>query len=67
MRKALIVTGTTLVLAPAAIVAGYFGVQKYIDWLIVGAKRPMPAIGLAPVSNVSAGAGTASVASRPPR
>jgi hypothetical protein len=45
MRKALIITGTTLVLAPAVLVAGYFGVQKYIDWLIAGAKRPLPSIG----------------------
>ncbi len=41
MRKALIVTGMTIVLAPAAVVAGYFGMQAYLDWLIAGARRPL--------------------------
>lgn len=41
MRKMLTVTGLAVVLAPAAVVAGYFGLQAYLDWLIAGAKRPL--------------------------
>jgi hypothetical protein len=43
MKRALTVTGLALVLAPAALVAGYYGVQAYLDWLIAGAKRPLDA------------------------
>lgn len=48
MRKALLVTGMALVLAPAAVVAGYFGLQAYLDWLIAGAKRPLTGVGRPP-------------------
>ena len=41
MRKAVMVTGLAVILAPAAVVAGYFGLQAYLDWLIAGAKRPL--------------------------
>jgi hypothetical protein len=41
MRKALIATGVALLVAPVAVVAGYFGLQRYLDWLIAGAKRPL--------------------------
>ena len=41
MRKALLVTGTTLGVSAVALVGGYYGLQRYIDWLIAGAKRPL--------------------------
>jgi hypothetical protein len=41
VRKALMITGLAAILAPAAVVAGYFGLQAYLDWLIAGAKRPL--------------------------
>ncbi|HZR98225.1 MAG TPA: hypothetical protein VFE37_05940 [Chloroflexota bacterium] len=41
MKKALIFTGLGLLLAPAVVVAGYLGLQAYLDWLIAGAKRPL--------------------------
>lgn len=41
MRKALLVTGTTVGLSAVVLVGGYYGVQRYIDWLIAGAKRPL--------------------------
>jgi hypothetical protein len=41
MRKALLVTGLALLLAPAAIVGGYFAYQAYLGWLTAGAKRPL--------------------------
>ncbi len=41
MRKALIVTGTALALGAVAVVAGYYGMQAYFDWLTAGAKRPL--------------------------
>jgi hypothetical protein len=41
MRKALTVAGVALLVAPIAVVAGYFGLQAYLDWLIAGAKRPL--------------------------
>ncbi len=41
MRKALLVTGASLGLSAVALVGGYFGVQRYIDWLIAGARRPL--------------------------
>ena len=41
MRKALVVTGTAVGLGAVAVVGGYFGLQRYLDWLIAGAKRPL--------------------------
>ncbi len=41
MRKALLVMGVALLAAPIAVVAGYLGLQRYLDWLIAGAKRPL--------------------------
>ena len=41
MRKALTAAGVALLVAPLAMVAGYFGLQRYLDWLIAGAKRPL--------------------------
>jgi hypothetical protein len=41
MRKALLVTGTAVGLGAVAAVGGYFGLQRYLDWLIAGAKRPL--------------------------
>jgi hypothetical protein len=41
MRKVLTATGVALLVAPVAVVAGYFGLQRYLDWLIAGAKRPL--------------------------
>ena len=44
MKKPLLIAGAALVLTPAALAAGYLGVQAYIDWLIAGAKRPLTGI-----------------------
>ena len=44
MKKALAITSVAVVLAPAAVVAGYFGLQAYLDWLIAGAKRPLTGV-----------------------
>ncbi len=41
MRKALLVTGLALLLAPVALVGGYFAYQAYLGWLTAGAKRPL--------------------------
>jgi hypothetical protein len=41
MRKALLVTGTVLGLGAVAAVGGYLGLQRYLDWLIAGARRPL--------------------------
>jgi hypothetical protein len=41
VKKALVITGTTALLAPVALVAGYFGFQRYLNWLMAGAKRPL--------------------------
>jgi len=44
MRKALLVAGTALGLGAVAAVGGYFGLQRYLDWLIAGAKRPLAGV-----------------------
>lgn len=41
MRKVLLVIGIALLLAPVAIVGGYFAFQAYLGWLTAGAKRPL--------------------------
>ena len=55
MRKALTITGVTIVLVPAAVVAGYFGLQAYLDWLIAGAKRPLTGVTRPPAPNGGGG------------
>ena len=40
MKKAIIVTGAALVVAPLAVFRGYYGLQAYLDWLTWGATRP---------------------------
>jgi len=52
MRKALIVTGTTLALGAVAVVAGYFGMQAYWNWLTAGAKRPLGGPGRAALNAI---------------
>jgi hypothetical protein len=50
MRKALLVAGTALGLGAVAAVGGYFGLQRYLDWLIAGAKRPLAGVPGKPVA-----------------
>jgi len=49
MKKAIFVTGAALVVAPLAVVGGYYGLQAYLDWLIKGATRP-PVAGAGPAN-----------------
>lgn len=48
MKTLAMAAGVAVVLAAAALVGGFFGVQKYIDWLIAGAKRPVGPASLGP-------------------
>jgi hypothetical protein len=41
VKKPFLITGLALLLAPVALVAGYFGFQRYLNWLMAGAKRPL--------------------------
>ena len=59
MRKALLVTGMAVGLGAVAVVGGYFGLQRYLDWLIAGAKRPL--FGVTDRSTTTRGGGPARV------